>query len=175
MGLNPPFSLFLGEEKEKTGRSRSKREKDAPRGIFWTGEILLCLLFHTRRPHGFGVPLLPLSLLRGPLGDGSSNVLQSGSSLHLSSKRTKRQKYNLQRAPQSDSGGRRRVKSVWSSRVEWYNPAISTAPHSALFSLDRERPVSLFSGERKEKWGVQTSQLWEWQNQTCRAARREMA
>ena len=40
-GLNPPFSLFLGEEKEKTGRSRSKREKDAPRGIFWPGGILI--------------------------------------------------------------------------------------------------------------------------------------
>jgi hypothetical protein len=26
---HPPFSLFLGEEKEKTGRGRSKREKDA--------------------------------------------------------------------------------------------------------------------------------------------------
>ena len=27
--FHPPFSLFLGEEKEKTGRGRSKREKDA--------------------------------------------------------------------------------------------------------------------------------------------------
>ena len=26
--LHPPFSLFLGAEKEKTGRARSKREKD---------------------------------------------------------------------------------------------------------------------------------------------------
>ena len=27
--MHPPFSLFLGAEKEKTGRARSKREKDA--------------------------------------------------------------------------------------------------------------------------------------------------
>ena len=26
--LHPPFSLFLPEEKEKTGRARSKREKE---------------------------------------------------------------------------------------------------------------------------------------------------
>ena len=26
--MHPPFSLFLSAEKEKTGRARSKREKD---------------------------------------------------------------------------------------------------------------------------------------------------
>jgi len=30
--LHPPFSLFLPEEKEKTGRARSKREKDVFHG-----------------------------------------------------------------------------------------------------------------------------------------------
>ena len=29
--FHPPFSLFLGAEREKTGRGRSKREKDAGR------------------------------------------------------------------------------------------------------------------------------------------------
>ena len=30
--LHPPFSLFLSAEKEKTGRARSKREKDSNGG-----------------------------------------------------------------------------------------------------------------------------------------------
>ncbi|WP_196803636.1 hypothetical protein [Oscillibacter sp. 1-3] len=34
--MHPPFSLFLRAEKEKTGRARSKREKDflALAGVF---------------------------------------------------------------------------------------------------------------------------------------------
>ena len=60
--MNPPFSLFLGEEKEKTGRSRSKREKDAPAGasqVRWNPTVptneneedhtdLACLSFRCR-------------------------------------------------------------------------------------------------------------------------------
>ena len=38
--LHPPFSLFLSAEKEKTGRARSKREKDAFGGC---GRFLLQL------------------------------------------------------------------------------------------------------------------------------------
>ena len=143
------------------------KEKKTPRGGFFGPVVSFCAYFCKREDH---TDLACLSFrcrcCGGCWGMGASNVLQSGSLLYLSSKRTKRQKYTLQRAPQSDSGGRRRVKSVWSSRVEWYNPAASTAPNSALFSLDRERPVSLFSGERKEKWGVQTSQPWEWRYKT---------
>ena len=36
--LHPPFSLFLPEEKEKTGRARSKREKEVMGDAYgWTG------------------------------------------------------------------------------------------------------------------------------------------
>ena len=61
-GFEPPFSLFLREEKEKTGRSRSKREKDAPAGasqVRWNPTVptneneedhmdLACLSFRCR-------------------------------------------------------------------------------------------------------------------------------
>ena len=56
--FHPPFSLFLGEEKEKTGRGRSKREKDADKigGKFWIGGMdneksitdLICFYFRCR-------------------------------------------------------------------------------------------------------------------------------
>ena len=56
--FHPPFSLFLREEKEKTGRARSKREKDVDKigGKFWIGGMdneksitdLICFYFRCR-------------------------------------------------------------------------------------------------------------------------------
>ena len=45
--LHPPFSLFLPEEKEKTGRARSKREKEVTplRGDEGRGTRKACLRF----------------------------------------------------------------------------------------------------------------------------------
>ena len=37
--LHPPFSLFLPEEKEKTGRARSKREKEGTGTIRGRGTV----------------------------------------------------------------------------------------------------------------------------------------
>ena len=37
--MHPPFSLFLSAEKEKTGRARSKREKDAGAEFDREGQI----------------------------------------------------------------------------------------------------------------------------------------
>ncbi len=47
--LHPPFSLFLPEEKEKTGRARSKREKEVSplRGGHGTGDAQGVLPFFT--------------------------------------------------------------------------------------------------------------------------------
>ena len=37
--MHPPFSLFLAGEKEKTGRARSKREKDVGREFARLGKF----------------------------------------------------------------------------------------------------------------------------------------
>ncbi len=50
--LHPPFSLFLPEEKEKTGRARSKREKEVTplRGDEGRGTRKACLRFLRMSP-----------------------------------------------------------------------------------------------------------------------------
>ncbi len=50
--LHPPFSLFLPEEKEKTGRARSKREKEGTtlRGDGRRRTRKMCLRFLRKSP-----------------------------------------------------------------------------------------------------------------------------
>ena len=55
--LHPPFSLFLPEEKEKTGRARSKREKEVTslRGGRETGGRARCASGFLCKSSGRGV------------------------------------------------------------------------------------------------------------------------
>jgi hypothetical protein len=74
--LHPPFSLFLLEEKEKTGRARSKREKEGSplRGDVGRGDALgvppfFMHVFYPRRSAsgGFGGWRMDLLLFSLPL------------------------------------------------------------------------------------------------------------
>ena len=145
--FHPPFSLFLRGEKEKTGRGRSKREKDADKigGKFWLDGTdneksitdLICFSFRCRccggRSGWFMFPRPPAAAAAG-LGAESSRfgLLVSRSTIQ------------------------------------------SLAPHltNALFFWTVNGPFSFLSPE-KRKWGVQfwTSHC-KWL--TCaRAARRD--
>ncbi len=63
--FHPPFSLFLGEEKEKTGRGRSKREKDAGKT---GGNLLDCAPVDWKFITDLTLPQIPLPLCGGRKG-----------------------------------------------------------------------------------------------------------
>ena len=158
--LHPPFSLFLPEEKEKTGRARSKREKEVrgnDAGARLNDWPKPGMTSPRRSQTGAGGPrlgvfLFPLSLAGSRIGladvAGPIRLLVSASENSSWSVR-------LRTKPPLNPIACGEVIPGFSQS---FRRAPASFPRTSFSLLDRARPVFSFSsGKKKRKWGVQST------------------